>query len=65
LCTSFFYGKNGLAWQFPEKFKNEVPENAIALAAAAVRDSIIYKLLKHISCPSSWNVASMSGRMGI
>jgi len=36
LCTSFFYGKNGLASQFPNEFEGEVPEKAIVLAATAL-----------------------------
>ena len=44
LCTSFYYGKNGLASQFPKEFEGEVPEKATTLAATAVRDSTATKL---------------------
>jgi hypothetical protein len=40
LCTSFYYGKNGLASMFSKEFDGEVPEKALALAATAVRDTI-------------------------
>ena len=36
LCTSFYYGKNSLASEFPEEFKGKVPEKAVSLAATAV-----------------------------
>jgi hypothetical protein len=45
LCMSFYYGKNGLASEFPKEFEGEVPEKAVSLAAAAVRHKgIINKL---------------------
>jgi hypothetical protein len=64
LCTSFYYGKNGLASVFPEEFEGEVPEKAIALAATAVCDVIIDGLRK-LTILCSWSVAYMSGETAI
>ena len=44
LCTSFYYGKNGLASTFHKEFDGEVPEKALALAATAVRDNAVVRL---------------------
>jgi hypothetical protein len=44
LCTSFYYGKNGLASMLHKEFDGEVPEKALALAATAVRDNVIDQL---------------------
>jgi hypothetical protein len=69
LCTSFFYGKNGLASQFPNEFEGEVPEKAIVLAATAVRDRIITKssdltpaALQLECCLHEWREGYMKAR---
>jgi hypothetical protein len=64
LCTSFYYGKNGLALQFPKEFKGEVPEKAIALAGAAVCDMTVSLWNHKVSLSLySWSVPYMNGRM--
>lgn len=46
LCVQFYYyDKNGLARIFPDDFKNEVPDHAVALAMTCVSVSIY---LRHV-----------------
>jgi len=65
---SFFYGKNGLASQFPEEFKGEVPERAIVLVATAVCDGIVLKsqdltpALQLECCLHEWKEGYMKAR---
>ena len=50
ICVNFFYaGKNTLARMFPDDFRNEIPDNAIALVATAVSFSFTHFLDEALS----------------